>query len=335
MSIPESIVPLLWTLIGGSGIIILGVLNIKWIQYFLKIKNAGFEKIRVQNFGNLESIIFIALETREPKIRFEISHNGIPFVEIRPELSEAETTSDVSSPGEASGQSEGAASAPGFRPNADQIVGKGRTIVAKTGALASFLGMLSRILPGKLGDSLRKQSDLTRNLQVKSGKVTQTTLSAQRKTSSLRTETRRVAAFRGGRESGGVAVQSQTPRKKPVVLEEKEPGFIPTKKRSGSSPASVYQAQTPGIPGGGSLELDLKIDSLQSRYPTNTLLYSIETAQIPVHQKIDTQIKSAFSERTFHFQHVPSWRYWLYYAANAIVIAFFLGLLLFIIKLIW
>lgn len=331
MNLSLNLARILWTIFSGGGMIVLGVLAVVWVQKLLKVKNAREESIKLHNLGNVDSIFYITLESPESKVTFKISSDGKALVEVPPsDPTQVPVEADLRSAGM---QLQEHSPQHTVKGQSEQAIEKGRGAVAKTGALASFLGMLAGLLPGSMGSAFRQQSNAVRDLQTGASKVNQSALSSQRKVSSLKTESRRITKLPGNdpRSPGGSVATSA---KKPVVIEQTVQQE-PVKPRYPSTPGiSFYQVQTPLVAPGNAADLILQIDSRHRRYPTESFQLTLETLQSP-DELYGQKIGPLQMQRTVNFEQVAAWRYWVPDILSLAVIGVTVWGLASILKLIW
>ena len=300
-------------LFGGLG----GALITTWFSRKLRVNADKEHSLKLENKGNCRSQYYLSIKKAPTDLKFTFLIDNIPlapvFKEAKRDLLKNEkkqietTTSNPPTYIEAK-KSTSNSKVTAVKP--DSALKAGKDIGAKSGVLANLLGTLGSILPGSLGENLKKQAGSARNVQAKTAKATQAPQSAQRKMDSLKQSGRKL----GVKESESEKNLRPMPKPRQKFEANNQNVFsTPAKNVAIKEKAPVEKmgfVQTQDIGAGESLLLTLRIGTKKNRYPVGSFSYTLKSQPMPLNQKLG---KASLLEKKglVHFEPIALWRYWL------------------------
>jgi hypothetical protein len=288
------------------------ILLILRLYRILQVKGERHHTIKLTNQGNLPSIYHLSAASTEPHLEFKFYHQDVPLIVIpepekKADAADAEQHSQPSIKAVEEPKKKPDAPPPKAGANIGGAAETGKTFATKVGVVASFLGVLGSLLPGKMGHKLKGKSTVARDVQARTLKTTQAPTRIQRKTDSLK------------RESGRLGVK--TPNSD--VLHAGDPEQIAPQAGSPSQqlqvaaaqiePQKIFtpvSAQTQEVESGATILLTLRIGSKKMRYPEGSYFYTINSQQVP---SVPIRITPPpVSKRGIvYFKSIAAWRYGL------------------------
>jgi len=299
--------------------------------------------VRITNGGNVRSIYHLLVEAPEGALQFKLLQNNIPLGEIPIPVDEplVEQPTEMTPAGSEPPKKPKPAAAGGAKSNgtknaADEASKAGKGVAEKAGALASLMGTIGGMLPGKAGAALKEQGDIARGVQTKTTQTMQmpeTTMNKvdviQKDLGKLGVKPTTISPPGKGNGSRPVSVAEpvedrQNSDSKPRVV---KPAFVKTK-------SSGCYVETKEVAPGENLELTLWIAPLSRRSPEKSFTYTVKSQQIPL-EKCDKEAPQIVSRGVVQFKAVAPWRYWLPSVLNGSIILMETLSLVYFLTLIW
>ncbi len=295
----------------------------------LQVKGDRHHTIELTNRGNLPSIYHLSAASTEPHLDFNFFHNGMSLMDI-PEPEKTVLVTDTKQHAqEPVKTADDKKKVPDTTPTGAQAsigsaAAKGKDVASKVGVVASFLGVLGSLLPGKMGHKLKGKSTVARDMQSRTLKTTQTPMRVQRKTDSLKRESGRL----GVKTPSGDVVSTSKPEQ--IEPQTGSPSQQPQSAAAQIESQKIYtpvRVQTQEVESGATILLTLRIGSTKMRYPEGSYLYTVNSQQVPlVPTKITPPVVS--KRGIAYFKSVTAWRYGLpFFVCGAIVAITYLSLI--------
>ena len=275
------------------------IIAIVLIWIFLRVKQQAKYKINLENIGNVHSYYYLSIQPTTEIIEYKLSYNGteLPTSEI-PELV-------VEIPAEQTKDEKEALQKPSALQKREVKIDKtqienakktGMKFAGAAGAVASILGIIGSILPGKLGNGLKAQSSKIRNIQSSTRSTMNAPRSAMNKANALKMESQKLGV---SQTSGSI----EAPQK------ESQTTIKPEKEKEVNIP-TTFRSQTKELAPGEQISLDLIINKKKRRFPENNFLLTLTSQQTPL-EHIETKITPIKKQINIHFKQIPNWRFWV------------------------
>jgi hypothetical protein len=322
-----------------SALVLIGicVLLILLLLRLIQVKNLREHTILIRNQGNVTSTYQIAVEAREPLLRFKLLMNGTPLVELPADIPPAPSKGEKTVLGK---QKPGAKAAPAQGSGAGQQAERAGKAAAQTaGNAAGLFGALGSMIPGSAGSALKEQGANMRSVQTKTMDAVEAPEDAKRRAEAIQKSGQRL----------GLNTPSGARRETVDQAAFAEPdtgnghhsptsGFIlnpdPRSLRAVSIPGLAYCVQSPELAPGEGLALTLQISPHRRRFSEGSYPYMLISQQIPV-EPLNREASPVSKQALVHLQPVETWRYILRYLASATVVTAALIAFGFIFTLIW
>ena len=301
----------------STGVLVVLLFGFFWAlivrtQKYLTVGNKRDHLIKLANQGNFTSIFILSVQSAEQRICFKFLMNDIPLAEA--------AAPEIFQPVPPSGSSPAQARA-GSNSVMSTAMKGGKSVAASAGWMASFMGTLSALLPGRLGSSLRTQSEVLRETQSTVISTTQSPINAQRRVNSLQQQT--------GKMSGtGHGTNRFDPVHGPSHSRDLRTGSVENPVQGG------HVVQTKPLEPGENISLVLRIEPVKRHHPEGTFSYTLTSRQFPV-DPMEVDPPGITRHGLLHFPHVEVWRYWLAPAATFLFVSVCLCILLLIFRFIW
>ena len=322
------------------------------IQKMSRMDFSRKHQVKLTNAGNVRSFYRLQVTAPEPHLQFSLKMGDIPLADVlvepvqslAPAMPEAppegewqnENMTQVSQPS-AVQKGQGGTKGNDARAAAKGASDAGKNAAEKTGALASLLGTVGSLLPGKAGAALKEQGEAARNVQTKTVQTMQMPETAQNKVEAIQKDSGRL----------GVNTQVKAPQKnesgkhpaaaQPEVAQPRNiPPSAPTPRQVATpmiKPEGCF-VQTKDVMPGESLDLTLCISLAGRHSPEGSFLYTLKSQQFPL-EKLDQEPPEVVSQGLVHLKPVAAWRYWMPTVLNMSIVSMeFLGAVYFML-LIW
>jgi hypothetical protein len=283
--------------------------------------------VRLTNSGNVRSWYNLRVESPDP-LQFKILMEGIPlaavaFEQIAPPLPaqqapEAIQTAQSAPIPAAKGGGGAGKNASSAAASAASQAGKG--MAEKSGALASLLGTVGSMLPGKAGEVLKEEGEAARNVQTKTVQTMRAPETLQNKVGAIQKDSGKLGVATPAAPSlmGGNGKNAA----QPAAVQTNQPAATapaPGRAVAGQSRPAGWFVQTKEVSPGECLELVLSIRPSGRRSPEGSFMYTLKSQQIPV-EKLDWEAPEVSSLGVVNFKPVAPWRYWLPPTLNCMII---------------
>ena len=325
---------------GGSAFLV------RWLGRILRVKADREHSLKLVNRGNCHNQYHLSIIEAHPDLRFNFFYEGVPLAPVLENLTEEHKEARKKNKPDAPDKPARAARAtqkvqegksPSAKVNADGAMKAGKSVSEKSGMIANLLGALGNILPGSLGQNLKAQAGVARNVQTKSTKAVQAPQSMRRKIGAVK------------QSSGKLGVKASQDKEKAISapdmnLTRGEQGWVSASetgiKRNdrdalSALPTDIMQkkvsvhglVQTKDLEPGEILFLTLKVGTKQKRYPVGSLGYTLISQPIPLNKKLG-EVPSMQKVGLVNFGSIALWRYWLPTLSGTLIISFaFIGIL--------
>jgi hypothetical protein len=283
------------------------------IKRFLGVKRESSHTLILKNQGNVPSVYQLTAASTDPRLSFRFHFRNIPLAEVPVAVPVIEHTNGSTASKAAAGKPKNAAAA------ANNVQKSGKAAARKSGEAANFLSALGNLLPGKIGKTLKSQGAAARDVQTKTSQTLRIQDQAERQVGAVQKGSSKL-----GVKAAAPALSTGGGQQQKVAAIQAPPAVVDY----------IQIAQTAPVGPGESLSLSLKIQSLKSRIPEGSFLYTISSQQVPL-EKVDREIAPVTSQGTVHFDAVSGWRYALPVVMNVLVIAGCAFALAYALILIW
>ncbi|MCB2179913.1 hypothetical protein KQH54_02195 [bacterium] len=283
------------------GIACLFVVAVFLIWIFLRVKRSVNYEIHLENSGNVESYYYLSIEPTTEILDYQITYNGTALPVIQKPETMVIGTEDQALDTQIEAEQKTAMlqkrEVVSTKEKFESAKHTGLKVAGFSGALASFLGILGSIIPGKLGKSLKAQANQARNVQSSTRSKMNAPRMTMNKVNALKTEGNKLGV---SQKSSSPAVAPATKREKPTKRKREKTVHIST----------TYRTQTKDLAPGEAIDLKLNIKKKKRRIPEDSFQITLKSLQKPV-EHTETNLSPVIKKTTANFEPVPGWRYWV------------------------
>ena len=172
-----------------------------------------------------------------------------------------------------------------------QAADTGRKVSGVAGGIASILGIIGSLLPGKLGQNLRQSGAQARQVQTKTRQALNAPQATTRKLDALKTE--------GSRFSSGSNSTAQT------KLQQQPPASGGRKRKTQNS--IFFRTETKELQPGESIEIQLRVRKAQKKHPENNFVVEFQSLQKPTSFRSGA-LRPMKQKLHVRFPEIPLWR---------------------------
>ena len=284
------------------------------LKRVLTKKKQKVHTIRLENQGNIASTYRVTVTSSEPALKFAVLTNGIP---LPVETERTPVQNNYNPPpapvpagfnNQANLQVEAQVASSGQKTDKSQFLAqqgkKAEKVVAKTGGIASLLGMIGGLIPGSVGKSLKEKSASVRDVQTKSKDALEKPKEIQRRTEEVKKSTSQL----------GVKSAAETKPRDIVYQSTQETGPL----QAPSTPLSPTIAPTYNeerfyrtgvVEPGQALNLVVQISSKSRKYTEASYPYTFSSQQEAVADDVTKNIPAVTKKGVVHFQGISKFRY--------------------------
>lgn len=248
-------------------------LLVSWMRQRLRVRYEREHQINIHHKANFRSFYYLAVDApQHPILRFCLMAGGLPLVEVpQPVIEEQLAVVSITPPKVAKTTEKPAKTVSHTPASSSQPIGMGQKVtdsssqaVAKTGTLANLLGALAGLLPGSLGESVKRRQEEVRQAQVTASKAAHAPKQAQQRMTVLQTESQKLGA-------------NSSPAKQPAA--------IPAAAKQTSSTIASAVIDTPQVDQSGSA--DAPVNPLKHPFPG---LYCVQTVELDPEQSLPLKL---------------------------------------------
>lgn len=284
------------------------------LKRVLTKKMQKVHSVTLENQGNIASTYRVTVTSSEPALKFTVLTNGIPLpVEIertpvQSNYNPPPVTAPAGLPEKANRQAGTLVASSGQKAEVSRVVAeqgkKADKVVAKTGAIASLMGMVGGLIPGSVGKSLKEKSASVRDVQTKSKDALEKPKELQRRTAEVQKSTTKLGVksaaetkpggpvFQSTRETASLEVPSTVPTPA-ITAEYKEERFY----------------RTGVVEPGQAINLTIQISSKSKKYSEASYPYTFSSRQEAVADDVVKNIPAATRKGVVHFQGISKFRH--------------------------
>lgn len=311
---------LLVLILGGGSLLIAG-----WVKRLLRFRGDKSHSLNLVNNGNCPSHYHLSARSTRSDLTFTYLFNNIPLAPVLEEFEEDEVLVALE-PQDNDPALARRSDNPQLKPTPRPVkpagpVKAGKSVAAKSGMAASFMGTLGGILPGRLGAGLKEKAGTARDVQLKSARATQAPQLTVNKIDAVKGASAKlgVTTSTNGKTSqsgraGGLAAASSPDKQ--IVLPVQD-GKV--EKMNTSALRDTGLVQTGELNPGEALSFTLHIGTTAKRYPSGSFIYVIQSQQIPVNGSFGVPAPVSKSG-TVYFKPVSIWRYWVPKISSSLVL---------------
>jgi hypothetical protein len=347
MIFSDTTLRIIWTISLAFVIGIIGMVLANWFIRMLRVRADKKHTLKLVNKGNTPCNFYLSASSAKPELAFTFLLNDIPLIPVAEEIMEEikEEAGDSEEMLEEESQVSELESEPVSQPDFDKTKVKkgtdgalkaGKSVASKSGVAAGLLGTLGSILPGSLGASLKEKSNMARNVQMKSAKVTQAPQLASNKMNALKSSGGKLGVNTSKQEDHSPAKNTASyaaavPTHGQVVIPVQSQKKINNNKQSTEK---IDLVQTGTLNPGESLMLTLRIGKTKKRYPVGSFIYEVKSQQVPLDSKFGSPAPIS-KTGTVYYKPVAAWRYWMPFLGGFLVYLLTLIGILYGINFLW
>lgn len=295
----------------AAACIYLLLLVFTWL--FLTPKPKKRFRIDLMNNGNVVSNYLISIAPFDQTIKYQVSRDGVRLPQHLDDEAEEASKQGAVLIEEEPPQKVAALQKRDTTKLTDKVsdaAQTGRKAVGMAGALASILGIVGTLLPGKAGRSFKSRATQIRSKQASASRKMQAPRQAQSRAKALQSSANQLG--------GGRASPSESPSRE---LVEESPAELPTQKKEKKvrkKQPTVFRTVVEDLIPGDSVVLDLLVVQRKRNQFEPGFLFTFESQQQPL-EDTETALAPVRRQAAVNFDPITFWR-WLIPVVSSIAL---------------